>query len=183
MKHKAKYSIGLGNSFLLRARITFIAIFVVLFSSIGIIGYLSYTSGEFEKQIGQPISALFEILAIRENEDSNISNVNWTPPTIAPYSTKSPTPTPTPTVNIKTNYQAPRIIYVTPTPIQKVDSNQWFEEQKAANDKWFEEQKAANQKRFEESSAQSKIDAQNKYDQAVQKQLEDLEKWKSENGF
>lgn len=178
MKHKSKYTIGLGKNFLLRARIIFITFFIIVFLALGAIAYGSHTSGEFEKKIAQPLRALYKVIIVRSEENTKTPDYkNVSIPTISSSQTPTTTPTPTTTVRIY-NYTQPKVIYVSPTP-NTFDSKKWIEEKKAANEKWAEQKRQEQNQWFQDSV--SKMDAD--YNARVEQMKTDNEQWKKEHGF
>ena len=178
MRHQPKYSIGLGKSFFFFFRIIFIATFLIVFLSLAAIGYGSYTSGEFDKKIAQPLKAFYKIILVRSEENPKFSEYKNSPlPTIKELS-PTPTPTPAPTTVKTYYYTKPKVIYVTPTP-NTFDSNKWFEEQKAANDKWAEQKRQENSQWYQDSVNKMNADYKAKVDQMNA----ETEQWKKDHGI
>lgn len=176
MRHQPKYSIGLGKSFLLRARIIFIATFLIVFLSLAAIGYGSYTSGEFDKKIAQPLKA-YKIILVDQKKIPNFQNTKILHYLRLKNCHQHP-PQPQHLQLLRLIYTKPKVIYVTPTP-NTFDSNKWFEEQKAANDKWAEQKRQENSQWYQDSVNKMNADYKAKVDQMNA----ETEQWKKDHGI
>ncbi len=193
---KSRYQTGLGDTFLTRMRVIFLVLIAIVFLSSGTAIYAGVKTGQLERVFVQPAKDFITSWQkIAEESDRKAAETESILNYIATSSAETNVKTNNSVkVNTKTNQnnqtqkstgQTNPNTYIpaaTPITYPTYDTKSLQEEIREMNEKADKEYQEA-LKRQDAWAEQKSAENQKWFEEAKQKQLEDLEQWKKEHGF